>query len=47
MEPNVAYVLPIDLAKSLQAEVAAGKLKLGAMYDKIEKSLVRKELLKP
>jgi hypothetical protein len=47
MEPNVAYVLPIDLAKSLQAEVAAGKLKLGAMYEKIEKSLVRKELLKP
>ena len=25
MEPNVAYVLPIDLAKSLQNEVAAGQ----------------------
>jgi hypothetical protein len=41
MKTNVAYVLPIDLAKSLQSD--EGKLKLGAMYEKIEKSLVRKE----
>jgi hypothetical protein len=47
MEINVAYVLPIDLAKSLQKEVSAGQPKLGAMYEKIEKSLVRKELPKP
>jgi hypothetical protein len=47
MKTNAAYVLPIDLAKSLQSDVAAGKLKLGAMYEKIEKRLVRKELPKP
>ena len=47
MKTNVAYVLPVNLAKSLQKDVAAGKLQLGAMYDKIEKSLVRKELPEP
>ena len=41
-----AYSLPIDLAKSLQKEVSAGQLKLGAMYEKIQKSLLRKELPK-
>ena len=41
-----AYSLPIDVAKSLQKEVSAGQLKLGAMYEKIQKSLVRKELPK-
>jgi hypothetical protein len=47
MTTNGAYSLPIDLAKSLQKEVAAGRLKLGAMYDEIQKNLVRKELPKP
>ncbi|MGA8436231.1 MAG: hypothetical protein WB713_15880, partial [Methyloceanibacter sp.] len=46
-DANVAaYSLPIDVAKSLQKEVSAGQLKLGAMYEKIQKSLVRKELPK-
>jgi hypothetical protein len=34
-----AYSLPTDVAKSLQKEVSAGQLKLGAMYEKIQKSL--------
>ncbi|MGC1347272.1 MAG: hypothetical protein WA863_14515 [Methyloceanibacter sp.] len=47
MKTNVAYALPVDLAKSLQKDVAAGKLQLAAMYEKIEKRLVHKELPKP
>ena len=47
LKTNIAYVLPIVVAKALQNDVAAGKLQLGAMYEKIEKSLVRKELPKP
>ena len=46
MTTNGAYSLLIDLAKSLQKDVASGRLKLGAMYEKIQKSLVRKELPK-
>lgn len=34
-----AYSLPTDVAKSLQKEVSAGQLKLGAMYEKIQRSL--------
>jgi len=47
LKTNIAYVLPIVVAKALQNDVATGKLQLGAMYEKIEKSLVRKELPKP
>ena len=47
METDVAYFLPIDLAKSLQKEVSAGQMKLEAMYEEIKKHLVRKELPKP
>ena len=47
METNGAYSLSIDLAKSLQKEVAAGRLELGAMYDEIQKNLVRTKLPKP
>ena len=47
MKTNAAYVLPIDRAKSLQSDVAAGKLKLGAMYEAIQKNLIRKEVPKP
>jgi hypothetical protein len=47
MTTNGAYSLPIDLAKSLQKEVVAGRLNLGAMYEKIQKNLVRTELPKP
>ena len=47
VKTNVAYALPVDLAKSLQKDVAAGKLQLAVMYEKIEKRLVRKELPKP
>ncbi|HEV3241924.1 MAG TPA: hypothetical protein VGY14_01515 [Methyloceanibacter sp.] len=39
MTTNGAYSLPLDLAKSLQKEVAAGRLKLGAMYEEIQKQL--------
>ena len=46
MKTDIAYVLPVGLAQSLQKDVAAGKLKLGTMYEKIQKSLVRKELPK-
>jgi hypothetical protein len=47
METDVAYFLPIDLAKSLQKEVSAGQMKLEAMYEEIKKPLVLKELPKP
>ena len=47
LKTNIAYVLPIVVAKALQNDVATGKLQLGAMYEKIEMSLVRKELPKP
>jgi hypothetical protein len=47
METDVAYFLPIELAKSLQKEVSAGQRKLQAMYEEIKKHLVRKELPKP
>jgi hypothetical protein len=47
METHVAYFLPIDLARSLQKEVSAGQMKLGAMYEEIQKNLVRKALPKP
>jgi len=46
-ETDVAYFLPIDLAKSLQKEVSADQMKLEAMYEEIKKHLVRKELPKP
>ena len=44
---GAGVALPIDLAKSLQKEVASGRLKLGAMYEKIQKNLARKEFPKP
>jgi hypothetical protein len=47
MKTDIAYVLPVGLAQSLQKDVAAGKLQLEAMYEKIEKSLVRRQLPKP
>ena len=47
MKTDIAYVLPVGLAQSPQKDVAAGKLQLEAMYEKIEKSLVRRQLPKP
>jgi hypothetical protein len=47
MTTDGVYSLPIDLAKTLQKEVASGRLKLGAMYEKIQKNLARKEFPKP
>jgi hypothetical protein len=47
LKTDIAYVLPVGLAQSLQKDVAAGKLQLEAMYEKIEKSLVRRQLPKP
>ena len=46
LKTNVAYFLPVDLAKSLQKEVSAGQMKLEAMYEEIQRNLVRKALPK-
>jgi hypothetical protein len=47
LKTNVTYFLPVDLAKSLQKEVSAGQMKLEAMYEEIQRNLVRKALPKP
>jgi hypothetical protein len=47
LKTNVAYSLPIELARSLQKEVSAGLIKLEAMYQEIQKHLVRKDLPEP
>ena len=47
LKTNVAYFLPVELAKSLQKAVSAGQMKLGAMYEEIQRNLVRKALPKP
>jgi hypothetical protein len=44
---RVAYFLPINIVKSLQNAVATGQMKLGTMYEEIQKALGRKELPHP
>jgi hypothetical protein len=41
---KTAYLLPLDLAGSLQKEVALGHMQIGAMYDQIKKNLARKDV---
>jgi hypothetical protein len=47
VKDQIAYSLPIAVAKSLQKRVSSGQMQLGAMYKEIEKSLVQKSLPKP
>ena len=47
LKTRVAYYLPIEIAKSLQKGVSTGQMKLGAMYEEIQKDLGRKNIPKP
>jgi hypothetical protein len=44
---QIAYSLPIAVAKSVQKRVSSGQMQLGAMYKEIEKNLVQKSIQKP
>jgi hypothetical protein len=47
LKSRLAYVIRVDIVKSLQRAVSAGHMTLDALYEEIERNLTPKSIPKP